>query len=159
MNCCVGSWECCNSSPLCSAASAGHIATCTTVRSIHAAERAGQPHGQASGLLPPLLGSAVLLVLQVGWHSAKGELVSEHTVRLPRDSTVQQVLDEVKRLANADPQAELRMLEICHNKIFKVRVRSHRLLGSEFQTTIAVHNADVPRQHLRSEPVGSGWCA
>ena len=70
------------------------------------------------------------LVLQVGWHNAKGELVSEHTVRLPRDSTVQQVLDEVKRLANADPQAELRMLEICHNKIFKVSVRSHWLLGS-----------------------------
>ena len=69
------------------------------------------------------------LVLQVGWHNAKGELVSEHTVRLPRDSTVQQVLDEVKRLANADPQAELRMLEICHNKIFKVSVRSHWLLG------------------------------
>eukprot|EP00891_Asterochloris_glomerata_P000046 jgi/Astpho2/46/Aster-07498 len=61
-----------------------------------------------------------LKTLKVGWHNAKGELVSEHTVRLPRDSTVQQVLDEVKRLANADPQAELRMLEICHNKIFKV---------------------------------------
>ena len=86
-------------------------------------------------MLPPLLaspaGQCSNLVLQVGWHNAKGELVSEHTVRLPRDSTVQQVLDEVKRLANADPQAELRMLEICHNKIFKVSLRSHWLLGSE----------------------------
>lgn len=78
-------------------------------------------------------------MLQVGWHNAKGELVSEHTVRLPRDSTVQQVLDEVKRLANADPQAELRMLEICHNKIFKVSVHSHRLPVFESKTESFAH--------------------
>ena len=99
------------------------------------------------------------MVLQVGWHNAKGELVSEHTVRLPRDSTVQQVLDEVKRLANADPEAELRMLEICHNKIFKVSARSRRVLGAQSQLENCARRKCVSWQHLQIEPVGSGWSA
>ena len=81
---------------------------------------------QADDLPPPQLGSADTL-LQVGWHSARGELVTEHTIRLPRNSTVQQVLDEVKQAVNADPQAELRMLEIFQNKIFSVSVSSQWL--------------------------------
>ncbi len=109
---------CCQGSP--------HTAACTAVRSSHAAVRAGQLHGQAGDVLPSLLGSADA-VLQVGWHNAKGELVSEHTIRLARDSTVQQVLDEVKQVVNADPQAELRMLEILQNRISKVSVSSHWL--------------------------------
>ena len=63
-------------------------------------------------------------MLQVGWHNAKGELVSEHAIRLTHDSTVQQVLDKVRQVANADPQTELRMLEVFQSKIFKVSVSS-----------------------------------
>lgn len=60
--------------------------------------------------------------LQVCFHNEKAEFLAAHSVRVPRDGTVADVLDKVA--AAAGPKAAgqpLRLLEIYNSKLWKVR--------------------------------------
>lgn len=68
--------------------------------------------------LPELQG---LKTLKVGFHNSKTDEVSMHNIRLPKHSTVGDVIEELKKqveLANA--KSELRLLEVFYHKIYKI---------------------------------------
>ncbi|CAJ1965192.1 unnamed protein product [Sphenostylis stenocarpa] len=66
--------------------------------------------------LPELQG---LKTLKVAF-ATKDEVFS-HTIRLPKQSTVGDVLDDLKtKVELSDPEAELRLLEVFYHKIYKV---------------------------------------
>ncbi|GAU14502.1 hypothetical protein TSUD_250440 [Trifolium subterraneum] len=68
--------------------------------------------------LPELQG---LKTLKVAFHHATTDEVVIHTIRLPKQSTVGDVLDDLKtkvELSRAD--AELRLLEVFYHKIYKI---------------------------------------
>ncbi|KAG4906769.1 hypothetical protein AAZX31_20G047900 [Glycine max] len=68
--------------------------------------------------LPELQG---LKTLKVAFHHATKEEVVIHTIRLPKQSTVGDVLDDLKtKVELSDPEAELRLLEVFYHKIYKV---------------------------------------
>jgi len=82
-----------------------------------------------------------LKTLKVAFHNSKTELVSEHSIRLPKESCVEDVLRQLEqKLKEAPPPGEnkdgeadnkapaaapvitgeLRMLEVCYHRIYKV---------------------------------------
>ncbi|KAL9266601.1 Ubiquitin C-terminal hydrolase 13-like protein [Drosera capensis] len=68
--------------------------------------------------LPELEG---LKTLKVAFHHATKDDVTIHTVRLPKQSTVGDVLNDLKlKVELSHPDAELRMLEVFYHKIFKI---------------------------------------
>ncbi|THG12020.1 hypothetical protein TEA_020733 [Camellia sinensis var. sinensis] len=68
--------------------------------------------------LPELQG---LKTLKVAFHHATKDEVSIHTIRLPKQSTVGDVIDELKtKVELSNPNAELRLLEVFYHKIYKI---------------------------------------
>ncbi|GLJ15872.1 hypothetical protein SUGI_0262060 [Cryptomeria japonica] len=68
--------------------------------------------------LPELQGLKTLKV--VFHHSAKDE-VSVHSIRLPKQSTVGDVISELKgKVELSNPNADLRLLEVFYHKIYKI---------------------------------------
>lgn len=68
--------------------------------------------------LPELQG---LKSLKVAFHNYKTEEVTVHNVRLPKQSTVGDVLNELKtKVELSNPKAELRILEVFYHKIYKI---------------------------------------
>ncbi|XP_024515070.1 ubiquitin carboxyl-terminal hydrolase 12 [Selaginella moellendorffii] len=68
--------------------------------------------------LPELQG---LKTLKIAFHNARTEEVSVHNVRLPKNSTVGDVINELKGLVElSNPDAELRILEVFYHKIYKI---------------------------------------
>ncbi|KAK7306657.1 hypothetical protein VNO77_44609 [Canavalia gladiata] len=68
--------------------------------------------------LPELQG---LKTLKVAFHHATKDEVVIHTIRLPKQSTVGDVLDDLKtKVELSHPEAELRLLEVFYHKIYKV---------------------------------------
>ncbi|XP_027344839.1 ubiquitin carboxyl-terminal hydrolase 12-like isoform X4 [Abrus precatorius] len=68
--------------------------------------------------LPELQG---LKTLKVAFHHATKDEVVIHTIRLPKQSTVGDVLDDLKtKVELSHPDAELRLLEVFYHKIYKV---------------------------------------
>ncbi|XP_027333721.1 ubiquitin carboxyl-terminal hydrolase 12-like isoform X8 [Abrus precatorius] len=68
--------------------------------------------------LPELQG---LKTLKVAFHHATKDDVVIHTIRLPKQSTVGDVLDDLKtKVELSHPNAELRLLEVFYHKIYKV---------------------------------------
>ncbi|KAG5053183.1 hypothetical protein JHK87_005381 [Glycine soja] len=68
--------------------------------------------------LPELQG---LKTLKVAFHHATKDEVVIHTIRLPKQSTVGDVLNDLKtKVELSDPEAELRLLEVFYHKIYKV---------------------------------------
>ncbi|RDX99544.1 Ubiquitin carboxyl-terminal hydrolase 13, partial [Mucuna pruriens] len=68
--------------------------------------------------LPELQG---LKTLKVAFHHATKDEVVIHTIRLPKQSTVGDVLDDLKtKVELSVPEAELRLLEVFYHKIYKV---------------------------------------
>ncbi|XP_019434162.1 PREDICTED: ubiquitin carboxyl-terminal hydrolase 12-like isoform X1 [Lupinus angustifolius] len=68
--------------------------------------------------LPELQG---LKTLKVAFHHATKDEVVIHTIRLPKQSTVGDVLDDLKtKVEMSHPDAELRLLEVFYHKIYKV---------------------------------------
>ncbi|KAJ7296752.1 hypothetical protein O6H91_Y100900 [Diphasiastrum complanatum] len=68
--------------------------------------------------LPELQG---LKTLKVAFHNAKTEEVSVHYIRLPKQSTVGDVIDELKgKVELLNPKSELRVLEVFYHKIYKI---------------------------------------
>eukprot|EP00250_Pteridium_aquilinum_P011968 c20422_g1_i1 orf=525-3878(-) len=68
--------------------------------------------------LPELQG---LKTLKVAFHNPKTEEVTVHNVRLPKQSTVGDVICELKKKVElSNPKAELRILEVFYHKIYKI---------------------------------------
>ncbi|XP_004502025.1 ubiquitin C-terminal hydrolase 13-like isoform X2 [Cicer arietinum] len=68
--------------------------------------------------LPELQG---LKTLKVAFHHAIKDEVVSHTIRLPKQSTVGDVLDDLKtKVELSHTDAELRLLEVFYHKIYKV---------------------------------------
>ncbi|KAA8534612.1 hypothetical protein F0562_032129 [Nyssa sinensis] len=68
--------------------------------------------------LPELRG---LKTLKVAFHHATKDEVVVHTIRLPRQSTVGDVINELKtKVELSNPNAELRLLEVFYHKIYKI---------------------------------------
>ncbi|KAI7992799.1 Ubiquitin carboxyl-terminal hydrolase 12 [Camellia lanceoleosa] len=69
----------------------------------------------------PLPELQCLKTLKVAFHHATKDEVVIHNIRLPRQSTVGDVLDELKTKADlSHPDAELRLLEVFYHKIYKI---------------------------------------
>ncbi|CAN6562122.1 unnamed protein product [Malus baccata var. baccata] len=68
--------------------------------------------------LPELQG---LKTLKVAFHHATKDEVVVHTIRLPKQSTVGDVIDDLKtKVELSHPNAELRLLEVFYHKIYKI---------------------------------------
>ncbi|XP_009368548.2 ubiquitin C-terminal hydrolase 12-like isoform X1 [Pyrus x bretschneideri] len=75
--------------------------------------------------LPELQG---LKTLKVAFHHATKEEVVIHTIRLPKQSTVGDVINDLKtKVELSRPDAELRLLEIFYHKIYKVFPQSEKI--------------------------------
>ncbi|XP_044462355.1 ubiquitin C-terminal hydrolase 12-like isoform X2 [Mangifera indica] len=68
--------------------------------------------------LPELQG---LKTLKVAFHHATKDEVMIHTIRLPKQSTVGDVINDLKtKVELSHPDAELRLLEVFYHKIYKI---------------------------------------
>uniref|UniRef100_A0A0D6QUA6 ubiquitinyl hydrolase 1 n=1 Tax=Araucaria cunninghamii TaxID=56994 RepID=A0A0D6QUA6_ARACU len=68
--------------------------------------------------LPELEG---LKTLKVAFHHATKDEVSVHSIRLPKQSTVGDVINELKgKVELSNPNADLRLLEVFYHKIYKI---------------------------------------
>eukprot|EP00877_Chromochloris_zofingiensis_P003568 jgi/Chrzof1/13211/Cz07g24170.t1 len=62
-----------------------------------------------------------LKTLKINFHNEKTDFVDTHTIRLPRDSCVADVLEELrKRLGDEYADKKLRLMEVFNSKIYKV---------------------------------------
>ncbi|KAK8641315.1 hypothetical protein V6N13_010728 [Hibiscus sabdariffa] len=92
----------------------------------------------------PLPELQCLKTLKIAFHHAatKGEVVS-HTIRLPKQSTVGDVINDLKtKVELSHPDAELRLLQIFHHKIYKV-----------FQPSDKIENINDKYWTLRAEEI------
>ncbi|KAF3500062.1 hypothetical protein F2Q69_00045401, partial [Brassica cretica] len=75
--------------------------------------------------LPELQG---LKTLKVAFHHATKEEVVIHNIRLPKQSTVGDVINELKtKVELSHPDAELRILEVFYHKIYKIFPLTERI--------------------------------
>ncbi|XVE75807.1 hypothetical protein DITRI_Ditri12bG0121700 [Diplodiscus trichospermus] len=75
--------------------------------------------------LPELQG---LKNLKVAFHHATKDEVVIHNIRLPKQSTVGDVIDELKtKVELSHPKAELRLLEVFYHKIYKIFPPSEKI--------------------------------
>ncbi|XP_059435347.1 ubiquitin C-terminal hydrolase 12-like isoform X3 [Corylus avellana] len=75
--------------------------------------------------LPELQG---LKTLKVAFHHATKEEVVIHTIRLPKQSTVGDVINDLKtKVELSHPIAELRLLEVFYHKIYKIFPLSEKI--------------------------------
>ncbi|XP_055829914.1 ubiquitin C-terminal hydrolase 13-like isoform X2 [Solanum dulcamara] len=90
--------------------------------------------------LPELQG---LRTLKVAFHHATKEEVVIHTIRLPKQSTVDAVIKNLKtKVELSHPDAELRLLELFYHKIYKI-----------FPTTEKMENINDQYWTLRAEEI------
>ncbi|CAH1441856.1 unnamed protein product [Lactuca virosa] len=76
----------------------------------------------------PLPELQCLKTLKVVFHHAKKEEPVIHNIRLPKQSTVGDVLNELKRKVElSHPNAELRLLEVFYHKIYKIFPLTERI--------------------------------
>ncbi|KAL6005120.1 CSN-associated deubiquitinating enzyme Ubp12 [Asimina triloba] len=75
--------------------------------------------------LPELQG---LKTLKVAFHHATKDEVVIHTIRLPKQSTVGDVINDLKtKVELSHPNAELRLLEVFYHKIYKIFPPSEKI--------------------------------
>ncbi|WOL02144.1 ubiquitin carboxyl-terminal hydrolase 13-like [Canna indica] len=75
--------------------------------------------------LPELQG---LKTLKVAFHHATKDEVAIHSIRLPKNSTVADVINDLKtKVELSHPDAELRLLEVFYHKIYKVFPPSEKI--------------------------------
>ncbi|GLT96291.1 hypothetical protein SLE2022_139260 [Rubroshorea leprosula] len=90
--------------------------------------------------LPELQG---LKNLKVAFHHATKDEVVIHNIRLPKQSTVGDVINELKaKVELSHPNAELRLLEVFYHKIYKI-----------FPTTEKIENINDQYWTLRAEEI------
>mmetsp|Transcript_19656 Transcript_19656/g.42954 ORF Transcript_19656/g.42954 Transcript_19656/m.42954 type:complete len:1106 (-) Transcript_19656:700-4017(-) len=68
-----------------------------------------------------------LKILKVAFHNHKTEMVGEHQVRLPKESCVEDVLNALREKLGPTVTGELRMLEVCYSRIYKVFQPSEKI--------------------------------
>ncbi|KAL6841585.1 hypothetical protein ACP4OV_028524 [Aristida adscensionis] len=69
----------------------------------------------------PLPELQFLKALKVAFHHATKDEVVIHTVRLPKNSTIADVINDLKnKVELSSPNAELRLLEVFYHKIYKI---------------------------------------
>ncbi|XP_021296357.1 ubiquitin carboxyl-terminal hydrolase 13-like [Herrania umbratica] len=99
--------------------------------------------------LPELQG---LKTLKVAFHHATKDEVVIHTIRLPKQSTVGDVLDDLKtKVELSHPNAELRLLEVFYHKIYKIFPLSDKIenINDQYWTLRA---EEVPEEEKNLGP-------
>ena len=65
--------------------------------------------------------------MRIAFHNQKGELQSEHQIRLPREKTISDLIDQLKEELGEDySMCDIRVMEILSSKVFKASI-SHSL--------------------------------
>ncbi|XP_019456113.1 PREDICTED: ubiquitin carboxyl-terminal hydrolase 12-like isoform X2 [Lupinus angustifolius] len=101
--------------------------------------------------LPELQG---LKTLKVAFHHATKDEVVIHTIRLPKQSTVGDVLDDLKtKVEMSHPDAELRLLEVFYHKIYKVFPPTEKIEGINDQYW-TLRAEEVPEEEKNLGPQG-----
>ena len=69
--------------------------------------------------------------IRICFHNLKSELQSEHMIRLPREKTIADLIDQLKQELGEDyANSDFRVMETLWSKVFKVRqTTSHHLLA------------------------------
>ncbi|CAL2239056.1 unnamed protein product [Prunus armeniaca] len=89
--------------------------------------------------LPELQG---LKTLKVAFHHATKDEVVVHTIRLPKQSSVGDVIDDLKtKVELSHPDAELRLLEVFYHKIYKVLDNVH--VNAFYEENYALRSLNV----------------
>ncbi|KAL0784034.1 hypothetical protein Bca101_000279 [Brassica carinata] len=99
--------------------------------------------------LPELQG---LKTLKVAFHHATKEEVVIHNIRLPKQSTVGDVIDELKtKVELSHPDAELRLLEVFYHKIYKIFPLTERIenINDQYWT---VRAEEIPEEEKNIGP-------
>lgn len=99
--------------------------------------------------LPELQG---LKNLKVAFHHATKDEVVIHNIRLPKQSTVGDVIDELKtKVELSHPDAELRLLEVFYHKIYKIFPPSEKIenINDQYWTLRA---EEIPEDEKNLEP-------
>ncbi|KAL3338231.1 hypothetical protein AABB24_030400 [Solanum stoloniferum] len=100
--------------------------------------------------LPELQGLKTLKVTY--YHSAKDE-VTIHTIRLPKQSTIGDVLNDLKTKVELSrpPDAELRLLEVFYHKIYKIFPLDERIenINDQYWTLRA---EEIPEEEKSLDP-------
>ncbi|XP_052184997.1 ubiquitin C-terminal hydrolase 13-like isoform X1 [Diospyros lotus] len=99
--------------------------------------------------LPELQG---LKTLKVTFHHATKDEVSIHTIRLPKQSTVGDVINELKtKVELSHPSAELRLLEVFYHKIYKIFPSSEKIenINDQYWTLRA---EEIPEEEKNLSP-------
>ncbi|XP_074282078.1 ubiquitin C-terminal hydrolase 12 isoform X1 [Silene latifolia] len=99
--------------------------------------------------LPELQG---LKNLKVAFHHATKEEVVIHNVRLPKQSTVGDVINELKtKVELSRPDAELRLLEVFYHKIYKIFPPNEKIenINDQYWTLRA---EEIPEEEKNLEP-------
>ncbi|KAK9939265.1 hypothetical protein M0R45_015967 [Rubus argutus] len=99
--------------------------------------------------LPELQG---LKTLKVAFHHATKDEVVIHTIRLPKQSTVGDVINDLKtKVELSHPEAELRLLEVFYHKIYKVFPQSEKIenINDQYWTLRA---EEVPEEEKNLGP-------
>ncbi|XP_052175009.1 ubiquitin C-terminal hydrolase 12 isoform X2 [Diospyros lotus] len=100
----------------------------------------------------PLPELQCLKTLKVAFHHATKDEVAIHYVRLPRQSTVGDVLNELKlKVVLSHPDAELRLLEIFCHKIYKIFPLSEKIdnINDQYWTLLA---EEIPEEENNRGP-------
>ncbi|KAL9238674.1 hypothetical protein vseg_013065 [Gypsophila vaccaria] len=99
--------------------------------------------------LPELQG---LKTLKVAFHHATKEEVTIHTIRLPKPSTVGDVLNDLKtKVELSHPDAELRLLEVFYHKIYKIFPPNEKIenINDQYWTLRA---EEIPEEEKKLDP-------
>ncbi|XP_078441990.1 ubiquitin C-terminal hydrolase 12-like isoform X1 [Wolffia australiana] len=93
-----------------------------------------------------------LKTLKVAFHHATKFEVVNHIIRLPKNSTVADVINELKTMVElSHPDAELRLLEVFYCKIYKIFPPSEKIenINDQYWTLRA---EEVPEEEKNLEP-------
>ncbi|XP_062188421.1 ubiquitin C-terminal hydrolase 13-like isoform X2 [Phragmites australis] len=100
----------------------------------------------------PLPELQALKTLKVTYHHATKDEVSVHSIRLPKNSTVGDVLNDIKsKVELSHPNVELRLLEVFYHKIYKIFAPSEKIenINDQYWTLRA---EEVPEEEKNLGP-------
>ncbi|CAA2970001.1 ubiquitin carboxyl-terminal hydrolase 12-like [Olea europaea subsp. europaea] len=99
--------------------------------------------------LPELQG---LKTLKVAFHHATKDDVVIHTIRLPKHSTVWDVINDLKTKVDlSHPEAELRLLEVFYHKIYKIFPHHEKIENINDQCW-TLHAEEIPEEEKNLGP-------
>lgn len=100
----------------------------------------------------PLPELQALKTLKVTYHHGTKDEVSVHSIRLPKNSTVGDVLNDIKsKVELSHPNAELRLLEVFYHKIYKIFAPNEKIenINDQYWTLRA---EEVPEEEKNLGP-------